>query len=95
MSLESLPIAKFRLGRIVTTPGAQSRMSHEDIVEGIRRHQAGNWGEVPPANWPANEYALKTGRRLFSAYRSAGGELFYIITEGDRSSTTVLLPDEY
>ena len=95
MSPESLPLAKFRLGRIATTSNAQLHLSDEDIVQAIRQHQAGNWGEVPPANWPANEHALKTGGRLFSAYRSAGGKLFYVITEGDRSSTSVLLPDEY
>lgn len=95
MSLDTLPVAKFRLGRIVTTPGARSRLTDGDILTGIRRHQAGDWGEVPPANWPANDRALKTGARLLSAYRSTSGQLFYINTEADRSSSTVLLPEEY
>jgi hypothetical protein len=95
MSLESLPIAKFRLGHLVSTPNALSRLTHEDILSGIRRHQAGDWGEVDPDDWKANERALVEGTRLFSVYRSTSGIRFYVITEADRSSTTVLLPEDY
>jgi hypothetical protein len=95
MSLESLPTAKFRLSHIVSTPNALSQLTAQDILTGIRRHQAGDWGEMHPDDWTANEHALETGTRLFSVYRSAAGTKFWIITEADRSSTTVLLPEDY
>ncbi len=95
MSLESLPTARFRLGRIVSTPNALSQLTSQDIQTGIRRHQAGDWGEIRSEDWTTNERALETGARLFSVYRSAAGTKFWIITEADRSSTTVLLPEDY
>ena len=95
MSLESLPMAKFRLGHIVSTPNALSRLTQEDILTWIRRHQAGDWGEVDAHDRAANDGALRDGTRLFSLYHSAVGITFWIITEADRSSTTILLPDDY
>jgi hypothetical protein len=95
MSLESLPMAKFRLGHIVSTPNALSQLTHEDILAGIQRHQAGDWGEVDAHDRAANDGALRDGTRLFSVYRSAAGIRFWIITEADRSSTTILLPEDY
>jgi hypothetical protein len=95
MSLESLPTAKFRLGHVVATANARSRLTEKDILAGIRRHQSGDWGEVPPDDWRANERALEQGTRLFSVYRSASDVRFYIITGANRSSTTVLLPEDY
>jgi hypothetical protein len=95
MSLESLPIAKFRVGHIVSTPNALSQLTAQDILTGIQRHHAGDWGEIHSDDRSANERALETGTRLFSVYRSASGVRFYIITEADRSSTTVLLPEDY
>lgn len=95
MKLDSLPVAKFRLGRIVSTPNALSRLAQDDILLGIRRHQAGDWGEVDAHDRAANEQALREGARLLSVYCSAAGVTFWIITEADRSSTTVLLPQDY
>lgn len=95
MSLEPLPMAKFRLGRIVATANALSRLTQEDILAGIRRHQSGDWGELGRDDWRANELALEEGTRLFSMYRSVSNIRFYVITEADRSSTTVLLPEDY
>ena len=95
MNLESLPMAKFRLGQIVSTPNALLQLTHEDILAGIRRHQAGDWGEVDGHDRAANDRALRDGTRLFSVYRSAAGTKFWIITEADRSSTTILLPEDY
>ena len=94
MSLESLPVARFRLGRIITTPDAQARLSQEDILRGIQRHQAGDWGEVDAHERAANEDALTEGTRLLSTYRSAAGVPFCVITEADREATTILLPHE-
>lgn len=61
----------------------------------LRRHGAGDWGDVSVEDWKANDEALASGERLLSAYVVAPGERVWIITEADRSSTTVLLPDEY
>ena len=61
----------------------------------LRRHVAGDWGDVSAEDWKANDEALAAGERLLSAYVVRPGERLWIITEADRSSTTVLLPDEY
>ena len=95
MKLESLPLARFRLGRIVSTPNALSQLTQDDILLGIQRHQAGDWGEIDVHDGAANERALKEGTRLLSVYRSAAGVTFWLITEADRSSTTILLPEDY
>lgn len=95
MSLESLPVARLRLGRIVTTPNAQARLSPEDILTGIQRHQAGDWGDVDAKDRAANDRALIEGSRLRSAYRSSAGVTFWLITEADRRVTTILLPQDY
>jgi len=95
MSAKTIPSAKFRLGRIVSTPHALEVIPNEDILASIARHQAGDWGEVPPEDATANNCALVDGTRILSAYRSSKGTKFWIITEADRSSTCVLLPEDY
>ena len=62
----------------------------------LRRHHCGDWGdELGTEDKQANEDALAVGTRLLSCYRTTGGDRLYIITEHDRSRTTVLLPSEY
>lgn len=95
MSTEHLPIALFRLGRIVATPNALRKLSQADILRAIQRHQAGDWGNVDNHDQHANDRALREGTRLFSVYRAASGVQFRIITEWDRSVTTILLPEDY
>ena len=95
MSAIAMPSAKFRLGKIVSTPNALAHLSQDDILLGIQRHQAGDWGDVPVGNSAANERALIEGTRLWSVYRAANGTKFWLITEADRSVTTVLLPEDY
>ena len=87
--------AKFRLGRIVSTPNALSQLTQDDILLAIKRHQAGDWGEVDEHDREENELSLKQGFRLLSVYHSANGTKFWIITEADRSVTTLLLPEDY
>lgn len=87
--------AKFNLGRLVATPGALNEIDPEDMRNAICRHAAGDWGDVCPEDREANEEALREGFRLFSVYHDRKGVKFWIITEADRSATTVLLPDEY
>jgi hypothetical protein len=95
MSAKAIPIARFRLGRIVATPHALEVITPEDITVGIGRHQAGDWGDLDAEDRTANEEALTQGMRILSQYRSTKGVKFWIITEADRSVTTVLLPEEY
>ncbi len=89
--------AKFTLGRVVATPGALAALedSHESSVAFMRRHVTGDWGEVCEEDRQENEFSLKNGFRLLSAYRLRTGTKLWIITEADRSATTILLPEEY
>ena len=65
------------------------------VLPFLHRHVAGDWGGVSVEDWKANDDALAAGERLFSAYVVGRDERIWIITEADRSSTTVLLPEEY
>jgi hypothetical protein len=61
----------------------------------LARHSRGDWGELCPADKWANDRALREGDRLLSAYKTSTGERLWVITEADRSATTILLPSEY
>ena len=88
--------SRFPLGQLVITPGALEKLSAKEIQLALNRHATGDWGEMPEEDERENQRALAQGDRLCSAYRSDGGETrFYVITEADRSVTTVLLPEEY
>ena len=95
MSAYALPIAKFRLGKIVSTPNALDQLTQEDILLAIGRHQAGDWGDVSEDDRAANELALIEGRRLWSVYHAGNGVKFWLITEANRSHTSVLMPEDY
>jgi hypothetical protein len=95
LSATAWPIAKFRLGKIVSTPNALDRLTQEDILMGIQRHQAGDWGNVDTYGHAANERALIEGTRLWSVYHAGNGVKFWLITEADRSATSVLMPEDY
>lgn len=87
----------FPLGRTFATPGAidalsESRQSPDEF---LRRHQTGDWGEVCDADKRENEFSIANGFRILSAYRTSGGTKLWVITEADRSVTTLLLPSEY
>ena len=86
--------AKFLLGHVVSTPGALEFVSRDQMVAALSRHIQGDWGDMDADDRAENERRLKEGLRLFSSYRTRGGIKFWIITEADRSVTTVLLPDE-
>ena len=87
--------AKFPLGRLVATPNALEHIPNPDIMAALQRHLTGDWGDVDQHDREENELSLKEGFRLLSVYRSAKGVKFWIITEADRSATTVLLPEDY
>jgi hypothetical protein len=83
------------LGRTGATPAALELVPRDEMTAALRRHECGDWGDVNAADKAANNAALNTGERLLSSYRTADGTKFWIITEADRSATTVLLPDDY
>jgi hypothetical protein len=86
--------ARFPLGKIYATPGALEL--NVDLSRYLRRHHCGDWGEELCAeDKQANEDAFHDGTRLLSCYRTPAGDRLYIITEHDRSVTTLLLPEEY
>jgi len=95
MNRKPVPVAVVRLGRIVATPNALGKLTPEDILVAIQRHQAGDWGDVDEEDRRENDLSLKEGFRLLSVYHSKNGTKFWIITEADRSVTTVLLPEDY
>jgi len=85
---------RFELGRVVATPGALDLLTRWDLDDLLRRHHRGDWGELDGHDRRANERALRDGARLLSSYPVGDGKV-WIITEADRSSTCVLLPEEY
>ena len=85
----------FSLGRIVATPNAMDAVSRQDMLKALARHAAGDWGECSPKDSRENDLSLREGLRLFSVYRTEAGVKFWVITEADRSATTVLLPEDY
>ncbi len=85
---------KFPLGQIVITANANSQLESQAVNEGLIRHASGDWGEVCEDDRQENEMSLKEGFRLLSVYR-CGDKKFWIITEADRSVTTVLMPEDY
>jgi hypothetical protein len=88
---------RFSLGRLLLTPGAQAAMSaaEQSPLEFLSRHASGDWGEVDAHDQRENELSLQAGFRLLSAYRTRTDIKLWIITEADRSATTILLPSEY
>ena len=93
---------QFSLGQVVATPGALDALAAagESVEEFLNRHHRGDWGDLDDADAALNDEALQDGSRLLSAYHLKTGVKIWIITEaaddeGDRSATTLLLPDEY
>jgi len=89
--------ARFPLGQVVSTPGALEAMANagQEGSQLLGRHRSGDWGDVCDSDKQANDRALEAGARILSAYTLTTGTKLWIITEADRSSTCILLPDEY
>ena len=87
----------FQLGKIVATPGAIELLSRHSLspMTFIERHVSGDGGCLCPEDVLENRRAVKYGSRVFSSYEIAGGERLWIVSEADRSVTTLLLPSEY
>lgn len=86
---------KFPIGRLLATPGVLEAVSAPDISLALQRHLLCDWGDICQEDKHHNDRALIDGERLLSAYHTPEGVKFWIITEADRSATTVLLPEEY
>ena len=87
----------FNLGRLLATPGALAALdtAHESPLDYLQRHVTGDWGELDEEDKKENELSVKKGFRILSAYRLRNGTRIWVITEADRSATTILLPHEY
>ena len=87
----------FTLGQVVATPGALEAMDQYAInaLDLLRRHLSGDWGNVPPDDAEENMRSVENGWRILSSYALSDDQNLWIITEADRSVTTLLLPEEY
>lgn len=88
---------RFLLGQLLATPGALEAITEAGQTPEVflHRHRNGDWGDLDDHDQAANERALLDGSRIFSAYHTNQGIKIWVITEADRSATTILLPDEY
>ena len=92
--------SKFHLGRLLMTRGVNDKVAESEAfakftLQSLKRHANGDWGKLDPEDRKENEFSLKKGFRLLSAYEQDGLPKIWIITEADRSATTILFPDEY
>ena len=85
----------FPLGQLVITPQAQDCLNSEDVALALGRHAREDWGDCSKADAAENSLSVKEGFRILSVYQDRMGTKFWIITEADRSSTCILLPEEY
>ena len=90
-------LVRFPLGRVVATPGALRVLeeANQNAFEFLAKHQAGDWGELCEEDIRENEFSVLNGFRILSAYRTQNDVKIWVITEADRSATTLLLPEEY
>lgn len=95
--MKTIQNAKFELGRVVATPGALEALKDAEVepVTYLQRHALGDWGDLSKEDLLENELSLREGFRLLSAYHLPDLVKIWIITEADRSVTTILLPEDY
>ena len=88
----------FSLGQVVATPGALDALAraNQQPHDFLNRHATGDWGsELSEEDKDENKYSLQHGFRILSSYRTTAGEKLWVITEADRSVTSLILPEEY
>ena len=92
-----MPTYPFALGTVMLTPGAVAALEHagQTPEQLLARHSFGDWGQLDAEDWARNTHALENGLRLLSSYRLRDNTKIWVITEWDRSQTTILLPEEY
>ena len=94
---QTKPKPLFDLGSLVATPGALVALekSGQNAMDFLSRHITGDWGDLSKEDSEENRLSLVRGFRLLSSYRTAADDKLWVITEADRSVTTILLPEEY
>lgn len=92
---EELATGAIPLGRVFVTAGARSVLSSHEVIRALIRHAHRDWGDLDDEDKASNDRAIQDDSRLLSAYHGRDGRKFWIITEADRSATTVLLPEDY
>ena len=85
----------FPLGKVVITPKAMKTLPTVEVLGALARHQTGDFGDLSDNDKETNLVALRCGGSILSAYNSTTGFRFFILTEHDRSATTILINDEY
>jgi hypothetical protein len=88
-------VPEFKLGTFAITGEAFRKLPFKDVCDALARHSQCDWGDVSAEDETANSKAIDDGSRILSVYHDRKGVKFWIITEADRSTTTVLLPDDY
>jgi hypothetical protein len=87
----------FDLGQLVATPGSLGALekSGQSPMDFLSRHVTGDWGELTADDCKENQLSVEKGFRILSSYKTNAGDRLWVITEGSRSHTTILLPEEY
>ena len=96
--LEAIPTSgRFPLDRVVATPGAIEALAQANVDgrELLSKHHRGDWGDLTDEDKQENEFSVDKYLRIFSSYKISADEKIWVITEADRSATTLLLPSEY
>ncbi|KVG12479.1 hypothetical protein [Burkholderia thailandensis] len=88
---------RFKLGRIFATPAALEAIANArvSIIDLLIRHMRGDWGDLSESDRQQNELSVKAGLRLLSCYVLPGHQTVWVVTEWDRTATTILLPGDY
>jgi len=86
---------KLSLGEVILTPGAAAKLPPEDVTAALRRHARGDWGDISLEEKQLNDVRAEKAGPVASIFTSSNGTKFFVLTEPDRSVTTVLLPEEY
>ena len=92
-----IPVAGelFSFGQVAITAAAMQALSPDTVAEALSRHAKGDWGTVCKEDWDANDFALGEFGRILSTYQAENQTVFWIITEWNRTATTILLPSDY
>lgn len=89
------PPGHFEPGQLAATPAILRAVPRDELINAFFRHLRCDWGDTCDHDRKLNDQALSSGDRLFSVYHSTEGRKFWVITESDRSATTILLPEDY
>ena len=88
-------MSRLQLGKVVITANAQEELDPVDVLESVSKHQHHDWGNMCEEDKNQNDLAVEEGLRIHSSYKDRNNKEFWIITEYDRSVTTILLPEDY